>query len=105
MQAAAAATRRRWLRQGFGLVVYRRGAAPQTAADSAKTQASVDHGEAATRLPRRAGGARRIPNRTADPDRRAVARLAANVGRSRSRAWSSLNRSTPTASVTRESRL
>src|SRR5262252_2351052 len=74
MQAAAAATRRRRLRQGLGLVVYRRRAAPQAAGDSAKTEAAADHGEAAARLPYRAGGARRIPNRTANPDRRAVAR-------------------------------
>ncbi len=56
MQAATAAAAGRRLRQGARLVVYRPRAAPQAVAGS-KTQAAADHGEAAARLPCRAGGA------------------------------------------------
>src|SRR5258708_16684744 len=56
MQAATTAASGRRLRQGLGLVVYRPRAAPQAVAGS-KTQAAADHGEAAARLPCRAGGA------------------------------------------------
>src|SRR5260370_27257879 len=74
MQATASAAARGRLRQGFGLVVYRPRAAPQAVAGS-KTQGSADHGKAAARLPRRAGGAGRLLSRAADPDRPAVADL------------------------------
>src|SRR5258708_39952434 len=56
MQATASAAARRRLRQGLGLVVYRPRAAPEAVAGS-ETQAAADHGEAAARVPCRAGGA------------------------------------------------
>src|SRR5215475_14347027 len=59
MQTAAAAAARRRLRQGLGLVVHRRRAAPQAAPYPEKTHAATHHGEHAARLPRRTGRARR----------------------------------------------